>query len=112
MEKLKPCPFCGGAGKVKAAEKDDVGLIVWCACESCNARTGGYCPNIRHEDSAIENIDYCKSKAIEAWNRRRKRHVNVSEKDHTEEAADPSSAEHPWEQVGQMLSMRVKNRGD
>ena len=70
MEKLKPCPFCGGAGKVKAAEKDDVGIIILCARKSCNARTGGYCPNIRHEDSAIENIDYCKSKAIEVWNRR------------------------------------------
>lgn len=70
MEKLKPCPFCGGVGKVKAAKKDYVGFIIWCECEKCHAQAGGYCPDIKHEDSAIENIEFCKSKAIEAWNRR------------------------------------------
>ena len=47
MENLKPCPFCGGKAKVKAAKKDN-------------------------EELAIENIDSCKNEAIETWNRRAK----------------------------------------
>ncbi len=39
-EELRPCPFCGGKAKVKAAKGDYTGLTVWCAC-NCGARTGG-----------------------------------------------------------------------
>ena len=70
MEKLKPCPFCGGEGKVKAAKKDYMGFTIWCECEKCCAQSCGYCPDIKDEDCAIENIDSCRNKAIEAWNRR------------------------------------------
>ena len=41
MEKLKPCPFCGGKGKVKAAKKDNVGFTIWCECEKCHAIISG-----------------------------------------------------------------------
>lgn len=70
MEKLKPCPFCGGKGKIKAAKKDRVGFTIWCECEECYAKTGGYCPEIKDEDCAIEEIDFCRKAAVEAWNRR------------------------------------------
>ena len=33
MEKLKPCPFCGGTGKIKAAKKDYIGFTIWCECK-------------------------------------------------------------------------------
>ena len=48
-KELKPCPFCGG---------------------NCGARTVGYCPDTSNEDNSLENIERCKNKAIEAWNRR------------------------------------------
>lgn len=70
MEKLKPCPFCGGEGKVKAAKNDWAGFTVWCECEKCHAKTSSYCPNLEKEDCALENVDYCRDKAIEVWNKR------------------------------------------
>lgn len=57
MDGLKPCPFCGGKGKVV-----DVNGF-WCAviCEKCNATT----------NSILCSAEYAaKEKAIEAWNRR------------------------------------------
>lgn len=70
MENLKPCPFCGGEGKVKAAKKDYIGFTIWCECKKCCAKTNGYCPDLKIEDLAIENIDSCKNAAIKAWNKR------------------------------------------
>ena len=70
MENLKPCPFCRGTGKIKAAKKDYVGFTIWCECKKCGAATGGFCPDLKIEDLAIENIDSCKNAAIKAWNRR------------------------------------------
>lgn len=69
-EELKPCPFCGGIGKVHAKKKDDIGLTIWCECEKCHAKTQGYCPNVEHEECALDNIEYGKNKAINSWNRR------------------------------------------
>lgn len=69
-EKLKPCPFCGGECKIKAAKKEYIGFTIWCECENCHARASGYCPDMKKEDTAIVNIDSCRNKAIEAWNRR------------------------------------------
>lgn len=57
MEKLKPCPFCGGEGKFV-----DVNGF-WCAiiCDKCHAKT----------NSMSYSAEYAaKEKAIEAWNRR------------------------------------------
>lgn len=70
MENLKPCPFCGGKGKVKATKKDYVGFTIWCECTKCYAQSGGYCPDLKNEDLALENIGNCADKAIKAWNRR------------------------------------------
>lgn len=68
-EELRPCPFCGGKAKVKAAKEDYIGFTVWCAC-NCGARTGGFCPDMSKEDDTIENIEESKIRAIKAWNRR------------------------------------------
>ena len=70
MENIKPCPFCGGKGEVKAAKKDYIGFTIWCECEKCYAKTSGYCPELKDESVALENIDICRDKAIKAWNRR------------------------------------------
>lgn len=70
MENLKPCPFCGGKGKIKAAKGDHAEFAIWCECENCYAQSGGYSADIKNEDLAIENIDSCKNEAVEAWNRR------------------------------------------
>ena len=64
---LKPCPFCGGKAVVKATTKK--WFIIWCECSKCYAKTEGYCPNIEKEDSSLANIEECKNKAIELWNR-------------------------------------------
>jgi Lar family restriction alleviation protein len=68
-EKLKPCPFCGGEAKVKVTKKDYIGFTIWCACK-CGARTEGFCPDTNKEDDTMENIEECKKRAIETWNRR------------------------------------------
>jgi hypothetical protein len=36
----------------------------------CGARTEGFCPDTNKEDDTMENIEECKKRAIEAWNRR------------------------------------------
>ena len=61
----------GGEAAIKAIYKS-CGFTIWCQCKdsSCDARTVGYCPNISEEDRALENIESCKNKAAEAWNRR------------------------------------------
>ena len=68
-EELKPCPFCGGTGTIKAVNKN-YGFTIWCQCKKCNARTNGYCPSTNNEDETIESIENCKNRAVEAWNRR------------------------------------------
>lgn len=70
MENLKPCPFCGGEGKIKAAKKDCLGFVIWCECKECYAQAGGYCPDIKNEDRTIEEIDFCRKEAVKAWNKR------------------------------------------
>ena len=66
---LKPCPFCGGKAVVKATTKR-IGFAIWCECSECNAKTVGYYPNIEKEDDSLANIENCKNRAIELWNRR------------------------------------------
>ena len=59
MEKLKPCPFCGGFAEVhcwhrpQCMAKDEIRAEV--QCNYCFATVGTY---------------YTKEEAIEAWNRR------------------------------------------
>lgn len=56
MEKLKPCPFCGGKGIYKRDNWD-----CFIRCEECNANTNKI--HIDFEYSA-------KDRAIKAWNKR------------------------------------------
>lgn len=70
MAELKKCPFCGGEATLKMECKRDIGWTIWCECTKCCAKASGYCPNLRKEDKALDNIDACKKSAIEAWNRR------------------------------------------
>lgn len=65
MEKLKPCPFCGGEAKLKMEHKPGIGLTLWCECESCGAEATGYCP----QDN-IDSFDKSRELALEKWNRR------------------------------------------
>ena len=34
------------------------------------ARTEGYCPDTNNENATIDNIEGCKNRALEKWNRR------------------------------------------
>ena len=68
-EELKPCPYCGGEAVIKAVNKN-YGFTIWCQCQKCGARTEGYCPNTNNEDATIDNIENCKNRALEQWNRR------------------------------------------
>lgn len=68
-EELKPCPFCGGEAVIKAVNKS-YGLTIWCQCPKCGVRTEGYCHNTNNEDATIDNIENCKNRALEQWNRR------------------------------------------
>ena len=52
------------------AKTKEYGFTIWVECEKCNARIDGFCPSIENENKSIENIENCKNKAIELWNRR------------------------------------------
>ena len=54
MNKLKPCPFCGGEAKVESDTWRDVGVMHCVECE-CGVSTGVY-----------ETVE----EAVEHWNRR------------------------------------------
>lgn len=54
MERLKPCPFCGG--EAKTAEKNFVRYSLWTAvCQKCGMQT---------------RIKFSDEDATKAWNRR------------------------------------------
>ena len=60
MDKLQPCPFCGGLGEVKNVDAYSVDLYVWlpvCTDEDCIA-------------SALDWHFTSKQEAIKRWNRR------------------------------------------
>lgn len=67
---LKPCPFCGGKASLKAKTKNIGEFVTWCECDKCHAKIDGYYADIKREDISIENIERCKIKTIEDWNRR------------------------------------------
>lgn len=68
-KEIKKCPFCGGEARLKMENKRDVGWTIWGECKSCYAKTTGYCVSLK-SDTALEDIERCKEKASEAWNRR------------------------------------------
>ena len=55
MEKLKPCPFCGGKAHIMK-----MGYPHWIYCEDCGAKVHG---------RVVGEVDGKKA-SIEAWNRR------------------------------------------
>lgn len=57
MDKLKPCPFCGGKAEFYATCMD----YAYVKCRECGARTGNI--ELSYEYAT-------KDVAIEAWNRR------------------------------------------
>lgn len=58
MEKLKPCPFCGGEAKIS---HESEGVLV--RCQKCGATSGWIDEYLETEDSGVK-------KAIGLWNRR------------------------------------------
>lgn len=67
MEKLKPCPFCGGKAFI---ENGYVGIdkVVFVECDECKVRM----PNV------YVRATYCANdKAAEVWNRRVENHETI-----------------------------------
>lgn len=61
MEKLKPCPFCGGEAEVKKKEFGDNTGYAFITCKSCEASTKRF----------TKSLDYSAVyEAIKSWNRR------------------------------------------
>ena len=78
MDKLKPCPFCGGKAKMEqtccgAESSSSVRLSFWIGCAKCGATApgaNGYI-NINLSDSGELNPWHDdRESAIRAWNRR------------------------------------------
>ena len=64
MDELKPCPFCGGKGRLITDTEKSFRLfpIAWVECTECNARAK-FAVAFWSDGKHIDN-------AIEAWNRR------------------------------------------
>ena len=70
-ELLKPCPFCGGNGKLKRKQMPDVGLeLTYIECEKCGCissifkvRLGRISPRAKLEDYAFKPL-------VDMWNTR------------------------------------------
>jgi Lar family restriction alleviation protein len=62
MDKLKPCPFCGGEAETSHGFDKSAKEYFFVSCGMCNAKTMNF---YKWWDS-----DNYESAAIEAWNRR------------------------------------------
>jgi Lar family restriction alleviation protein len=74
-EKLKPCPFCSGEGKLltNLSTISPYSLIL---CTKCGVSTKNYSMNPEYfEISAEEAAERSKQKAIAAWNKRIKEEI-------------------------------------
>jgi hypothetical protein len=69
MDKLKPCPFCGGNGKMVRRERDGFDNVFIC-CESCGASTGIFSVRRGMIPPRAKITDYCFDPVVRAWNRR------------------------------------------
>lgn len=56
MEKLKPCPFCGGEAKITRIRGSERPYVAVCQKGECQASVGVY--------------SYTRAEAAKAWNRR------------------------------------------
>ncbi|MBS6643640.1 MAG: Lar family restriction alleviation protein [Clostridiaceae bacterium] len=77
MEKLKPCPFCGGKAlfciKENRTTNCGVGFVFEVECEECRMRLPGRYVvdfNLQPESGEIDVLNDRRQAAIEAWNRR------------------------------------------
>ena len=62
---LKPCPFCGGNGKIVYED------LVWCVrCEDCFARSEGWSSQNASKEDLYYTIQESVEAAVNAWNRR------------------------------------------
>lgn len=73
MDKLKPCPFCGGAAEMCSAfDNKFLGKYWYVRCKNCYSRgTGMY--ESRKELAPNEEYEAIRGawkRAVEAWNRR------------------------------------------
>lgn len=63
MDKLKPCPFCGGEAAIRSTISGNRGSV-HCYCKKCSSSTKSF------DDYESDGSFFFK--AIEAWNRRTK----------------------------------------
>ena len=75
MEKLKPCPFCGGKAKIieysQKLPNSEVRNCFFVSCGSCGCSPfefGEIC--LYYKEDYMERKNALKEKAIKAWNRR------------------------------------------
>ena len=70
MEKLKPCPFCGGKAVFKVGcKKGRITLRI--ACKRCHAKSKRYDSEASGNEYETQTyFEVIKKKAMEAWNRR------------------------------------------
>lgn len=60
MAELKPCPFCGGVGRLFHS-RETFAIASYVYCEKCRCRSEPFYISTEHSSD---------DKAIEAWNRR------------------------------------------
>lgn len=77
MNKLKPCPFCGGQAKfftkVNDAKNTSIGWFFGIFCTECGVttpKTSYYLEAKLTDSGELEITRDDRSEAIEAWNRR------------------------------------------
>lgn len=70
MDELKPCPFCGGKAILSFGKNNHMSHRIWVSCTKCYVSFSGYSPNLGNPQEALENIERCRVKAAEQWNRR------------------------------------------
>lgn len=74
MDKLLPCPFCGGEAKLKTARKSDGQISydsIYVACLDCRSTGLSYTTYYNVSSNPEEE-------AIAAWNRRTGKDINVT----------------------------------
>ena len=72
---IKECPFCGREAKIKAVI--NLTVLPFGAHAIVEHEQRDFCPDTNKEDDTMENIEKCKKRAIEAWNRRANNEVNL-----------------------------------
>jgi len=88
MNKLLPCPFCGGKARWMYLKP-----IGWVMCKKCGASSAALSDNYEEAD--------CQQEAIAAWNRRTGKDINVATNaQRIRSMSDEELARFLWEQNG------------